>query len=382
MRLSHAPPTLLSLLTILLSTTHSATAKPHPRDVPFAEVQGSSFLLAKRCDKPCGWSGQLCCASHQTCFTDDAGQAQCGSSSGSGGGGGGGGGSGGAQEAAATAQGNDGSWQYFTTTYVETDLVTHTSTYSSMVGGEATQWTPAPTAQGAGCAWDETPCGGTCCGNGRYCQSSGHCVAGAADVSSQYYSSYYSSSQSYSVPLRPTTGGATTATSTASATTTEPFQTPLGTAGGIVYGTGPMEQTNNAGLSGGAIAGIVIGVIAGIILLLLICAACCLRAGFSGLAGLFGMGRRRRRESEETYIHESHHHGGGGPPRPWFGGRPGRVERPPRRTGALGGLGPVAAGLGGLALALGLKRKHDRRHDEKYSSSDSSYSYYDTSSSK
>jgi hypothetical protein len=38
-------------------------------------------------------------------------------------------------------------------------------------------------------------------------------------------------------------------------------------------------------------------------------------------------------------------------------------------------LGAVGLGLGGLAIALGLKRKHDRKHDNK---SDISSSYYDS----
>ena len=367
MRSSQSPPTLLSLLGLLLSSCHHTTAKPYPRDSSLAGAEGISFLQERSCAYPCGWSGQLCCTSSQQCYTDASGQAQCGA------------GSGGGNNAVAqgsSAQAGAGQWQYFTTTWVETDLVTRVETYSSFLGAATSQvsvadfiptstWAPAATTQ-LQCG---IPCGTLCCASGQYCAMAGQCAAEVVGgFSSSYYNSY-TSSQTYSAPLRPTSGTATTTTSTAGGVTaTVPFQTPVGTAGNIVYSTG--AAASNKGLSGGAIAGIVIGVIAGIILLLLLCAALCFGAGRSILGG-----RRTRRE--ETTVIERHHRqtGGGGGGRTWYGGQASRPDPRAKRSGAFGGFGPVLAGLGTLALALGVKRRFDRRK-ETSSSYGSGSSYY------
>ena len=365
MKLSRAPRSLLSIV-ILLAISQTLSAKPVPPDVPFGEIANAIFLQ-KRCANPCGYNG-LCCGSGQQCYTDSSNEAQCGGST---------------AAPSATAQANGGQWQYYTTTYVETDLATHVSTYSSYISAVTVQAaTPASAAAPATtsqlqCSSGCMPCGSICCSSGQFCAWAGQCSAGTGDVSSSAYGSYLASStsQTYSAPLRPTTGATTsTSTSTSSASATVPFQTPVGTAGNIIYGTG--TTNTNAGLSGGAIAGIVIGVIAGIALLLLFC---CFACGVAGVRSLFGGGRRNRRDT--TYVHESHHsgHGSGGASRPgWWGAQ----TRPARTRPPGGAIGPIAAGLGALALALGLKRRHDRKRRSEYSSESSDYSYYDTSESK
>lgn len=354
MRLSQSPPTLLSLIALLLSSCHPTVAKPYPRDGIFARADGS-FLRPRNCANPCGWSGQLCCAAGEQCFTDASGQAQCG----------GGGGNVGAQGAA-------GQWQLFTSTWVETDLVTRVTTYSSFVPQvtvavatptATTTWAPATTTP-AHCA---IPCGTACCNAGSYCAVAGQCLLEVvgADVSSSYW-------VGYSAPLRPTSGTVTTTTSTAGVVTaTVPFQTPVATAGGVVFGTAP--ASTGRGLSAGAIAGIVIGTLLGIALLFLICAFLCLRGAGKKLFG----GKETRIDREETYVRRSHHSGGGGGASgAWYGDRPPRTSPPPKK-GGLGGMGGVLAGLGVLAAALGVKRKYDQRKAEVSSyGTGSSYTEY------
>lgn len=367
MRFSKSPPTLFSLLSIVLSSTHTTNAKPYPRDELVLEADNST-LERRACANPCGWSGQLCCGSGQSCFTDSAGQAQCGTSGGG-----------------TNQQNNNGQWQLYTTTYVETDLVTRTSTYSSFLGASPSVVAPtlnqAPAVtSAAGCSaqLNEIPCGGICCAPGQYCAWQNQCAAvggGNGDFSSAYLSSVMNTGSAF---IRPTSNVVQTVTSTGSATTTVPFSRPTTTSGGSTAG---MQTTSNNGLSGGAIAGIVIGVILGIALLLLLCACFCFKGLADGLLGLLGLGPRRRK-TETTYIEERHStHGGGG--RSWWRTGPSRVDRPPKRSsGGLGGFAAVAAGLTGLAIALGLKRRIDRRDKSSYGSG-SSYSYSDyTSASK
>ncbi|MCJ1372379.1 hypothetical protein MMC20_003603 [Loxospora ochrophaea] len=376
MRPSRDPPTLLSLLAVVLSSTHLAHAKPYPNSHPYSEFQNSTLEL-RQCSNPCGAESQYCCSADQACYTNSWGIAGCGSG-------------GESTQVSATAQANNGQWQYFTTTYVATDLVTVVSTGSVFVGvatptAEVTSCvsTPlAPIATPTGCA---IPCGPICCASGQYCQTQGQCAASSAsDVSSFYFSSITASGASASAFIRPTSNVVQTVTSTSSATTTEPFQTPVGTDGSAI--TGMQVTTTNNGLSGGAIAGIVIGVIAGLLLLFLICAFCCFKGLIDAILGFFGLRNRRRRVTEETIIEERHsRHGGAGAGtgRTWYGGRPARVERTQtKRTGSgWGGLGAVGAGLAGLAVILGLKRRSDRRRAEKseYGTA-SSYSYSDYTS--
>ncbi|KAI9814381.1 MAG: hypothetical protein M1827_003237 [Pycnora praestabilis] len=383
MRLSQHPPTILSLLAILLTASHPTYAAPYPADDLITEL--NAILIEPRCAYPCGWSGQVCCQSAGQCYTDASGQAQCGIS---------------AAVTSAAVQGSSGQWQYFVSTYVETDLVTVVTTYSSQLIGATQVVVPTTTLYGttsvaqattsaaaSECnnALNEVACGSICCASGQYCQTPGQCAANGGDssVNGNSFTTNSVPSQTLSAPLRPTSAGATTVTNTVSPTTTVPFQTPSMT-GTSSNSTMPLTvgQSNN-GLSGGAIAGIVVGVIAGIILLLLLCACFCLKAGIDGLLSIFGLGKNRRRR-QETIVEERYsRHGSGGQGRTWYGGQgPARVDRPPQKQsgGGLGGLGAVAAGLTTLAVILGLKRRHDRDEKSNYSSSYSYSTEYSASS--
>jgi hypothetical protein len=346
MWLLNAPPAVLGL--IAFAYLPSALAKPYPVHIEeFQSLHNSSQLVKKQdCANPCGFDGWLCCPSGTSCYTDANNQAQCGATG-------------------ANTQAAGGYWQYHTTTYVETvGLLTRTEVYSTYIPSTATKL----------CSNAQNPCGSTCCDSGFYCLKAGQCalIAGGS-----------SGGITPGAPLRPTSSGVVVVTYTGSPTVTLPFQTPIptGAAGG---GLVPTEQSNS-GLSGGAIAGIVIGVILGILLLLLICLFCCARALFDTLLAIFGLGKKRKHTHEETYIEEHHHSGGaaagGGR---WYGaGRPARPSRAgsEKHSGAKKGLG-LAAGLGGLALALGLKRRHDAKADDKSTTvSGTSYMYSDYTSS-
>ncbi|KAF2838828.1 hypothetical protein M501DRAFT_1058085 [Patellaria atrata CBS 101060] len=346
-----APFSLLSFSALFLTSVQWVAAKPYPQQLEdrAAELIGSLEIFKRDCANPCGWAGQLCCASGQQCYTDANNQAQCGGGP------------------VSAAQG--GYWQYYTTTWVETlGVQTYTSVYSSYVPPQVTQ-----AAGGVTCnyALNESPCGSICCSSGQYClnELNSQCAA-AGGGSSGYYSTYVP-------PVRPTSMTLITVTQSISPTTTVPFETAITTgANGTM-----VPVAGGGGLSGGAIAGIVIGVIAGIILLILLCLCCCAKAAWDGILAIFGGKKRERRETE--YIEEHHHHSGGvvGGGR-WYGNnRPARPVKQEGGLGKFGGLGGVLAGLAGLAAILGLKRRHDRKHDEKTSYTGSSYSSYSSTSS-
>ena len=162
-------PTLLTLLSTLLSCTHALPANSdassnHDSLKQLLESR-YHYLSTRSCANPCGWSGQICCGLGQTCTTNSAGQAACaGSSSGSG--------------TTEEADANNGQWEYYTTTYVETDLETYTSTYSSFFGSETSAAAPAAIS-GISCnsGLGESPCGTLCCATGQYCAYAGQCAA-------------------------------------------------------------------------------------------------------------------------------------------------------------------------------------------------------------
>ena len=300
--------------------------------------------VRKRCSNPCGYYGQLCCQSGEVCYTDSNNQAQCGA---------------GRTVASTTATAQ---WEYYTTTFVQTDMKTVTQTFSSCI---------SQTTLSCSYSLGETPCGNVCCLSGQFCQAPGVCAA-VGGGSSGYYSSLYTVTtvvtNTASAPLRPTSNTLVTVTSIAGVTTTQAFSTPVSTDGSNII---VAHSSSGSSLSGGAIAGIVIGVILGIILLLLICACCIFKGLLDGLLAIFGLGKRRRRTTEEeVYVERHSHHGGR---RTWFGTRPGRsevVEEKRKRSG-WGTAGWMAAGVGALALWLGLKR--DRRADKASSGYGSSY---------
>ncbi|KAI9691838.1 MAG: hypothetical protein M1822_007910 [Bathelium mastoideum] len=363
LQLLRAPSTLLSTVAIILSYANPALSLPHsPEEADLAQAQ--NVTLERRCANPCGWTGQLCCASNQYCYTDSNNQAQCGDGS-----------SGGGTTAAAGASG--GYWQYYTSTWVETDTITVTSVYSSWYAGGAATTTAAAASASASCNWslNESPCGPICCASGQYCLVSGQCAANSGG-SSGYYTN------TASAPLRPTSQGTGVATATVSPTTTVPFETPVATGANVTL----TQSSSSGGLSGGAIAGIVIGVILGVILLALLCFYFCLDL----LLGFFGLGgrRRRQRREEEVYVEEHRHtsHRGSGD-RTWYRNRPQRIERTERIERRGPGWGG-ALGLGTMAAAIGFKGKRDqqrrqqREEKTEYSDSTASYSYDYTSASE
>jgi ubiquitin-activating enzyme E1 len=340
----HAPAAVLGLVAFTLLP--SVSAKPYPVHVDgWQELHNTTQLEKRDCSGgvSCGWYGQLCCYNGASCYEDANQQAQCGA-----------------------AQGTPGSWTYWTTAMVQTDLVTKTVVYSSYIGGATPAATPAATP--GLCSDSQQTCGSTCCTGGYYCLDYrvSQCALIAGGSSGGIIGTL-----TPSAPLRPTSS--TLVVVTATPTATVPFQAPIPTG---VNGTLEAVTGGGGGLSGGAIAGIVIGVILGIILLLLLCLFCCARAAFEGIMAILGLRKKDRRHThEETYIEEHHHAsvaGGGG--RRWYGAQPARPNKP-KKSGA-GNLLGVGAALGGIALALGLKRKHDKRHDEKSTTVSGSSAYY------
>ncbi|KAG9235630.1 hypothetical protein BJ875DRAFT_503887 [Amylocarpus encephaloides] len=366
MRLSQTPTSLLSFLLVALSNFETAQA------FPVGEFDFASLLLGRTtCVSYCGADNQFCCTQGQSCTTLSGNVATCLAENGPG------------AMAAATGQGG---YAVYTTTYTETDLVLRTSTYSSFwqaATSEAAPVVPATTAVAiCSTAIGETSCGPICCAGNQGCAAANSCTARGT---SWIY--VPTASGSYSPPLRPTSGGVSTATGTISATTTQPFLPPATASGSTL----PISSSSSSGgLSAGAIAGIVIGTIAGVILLLLICFCCIVKAGFDGFLTLFGLGKNRRRRTSEVQVIEerySRHGSGAGSSRRqhtgWFGGagRPTRVtEERKKKSSGFGGFGAIGAGLLGLAVILGLKRKSDHKEKPSTSSrrsdmSGSSYTY-------
>lgn len=322
---------LLPFLAALSQPAQSQIVTASPYDVA---------LEQRACSNPCGYYAQLCCTSSQVCITNGLGQAEC-SNSGS--------------------NSGSGSWQYYTTTFTQTDLSTVTSVYSSYV-------TTAPSTTTCAISLGQTTCGTTCCSASETCDN-GVCVEGV--------SSEESPTGTATPATRPTSSGAETVTATQSATTTVGFIAPVSTNGTTVIS----EANHGGGLSGGAIAGIVIGVVAGVFLLILLCACLCIRGMLDGLLALLGL--RPRRRTETTYVEEriSHHSHGEAPPprRTWFGTRPARPARTDDNGGrsGLGWLGWFAIIAGAVALCLGLRRRRNEEEKSEYSyGPGSSYYYY------
>jgi hypothetical protein len=352
-----APAAVVGLVALALLPT--VASKPLSVLVEeLSELQNGTQLDKRQCaGTPCGYYGQVCCTGGQTCGENANKEAIC--------------------VAAAAATGAGGSWVYTTALYTQTGVVVSTSVGSTYIAG------PAPTG-----ACDSTKvCGASCCDSTSYCAQDAQSgqptcapIAGATPGVTPGLTGIVNPS----APLRPTSSTLIVITATGSATATLPFSTPIPTG---ANGTLVESNAGGGGLSGGAIAGIVIGVILGIILLLLLCFYCCAKSAFSALMAIFGLGKKRKTREETTYIEEHHHSGSvaaGG--RRWHGqAGSARPSRPPKKSGGgMGNLLGVGAGLAGLAAVLGMKRKNDRRHDDKSTTiSGSSYYYSDyTSSSK
>ena len=368
------PSNLLSLLSITALILQPTIAKPYPREL-FSTPENATLEI-RQCANPCGYVG-LCCAATQQCYTDTRDQAQCGSM---------------------PATAGPGAWQLYTTTYVETDLRTITTTYSSLIAASPTvqtfavTTTPASSNPVCNTALNEVSCGPICCAQGQFCQFSGQCAAiggttpgaGTPGIIPITPSATLSSASATGF-VRPTSNTILTITSTGTATTTVPFQTPVASDGSAV--TGMTVSTNN-GLSGGAIAGIVIGVLLGIALLILFCVCCCAKAVVDTLLGIFGLrNRSRRRVTETEVIEERRHssrHGSASRPaayrRTWFGrSRPVTTVTQEKKSSG-GGFFGVFAALAALAACLGLQRRREERKQE-YGTA-SYYSYTESSASK
>jgi hypothetical protein len=335
--------TVTTLSFMLAALSQLAQSTPLPPDESLAQPEESeSESLEERssCSNPCGYYQQLCCTSSQTCSTNSLGQAECVDGSGS--------------------ASSSGSWQYYTTTFTQTDLATVTSVYSSYI--------TAPPSTTATCAVSlgESTCGASCCSAEETCDN-GVCVMGSSTEDA--------ATGTASPATRPTSSGAETITATASATTTVAFIAPVATNGSSVV-TG--ASGGHSGLSGGAIAGIVVGVIAGVFLLILLCVCCCIRGAVDGLLALLGLKPRKRKDTTYVEEHVSHHSHGGAPPprRTWFGTRPSRPENEEKKKSGLGMVAWIAIIVGAVALCLGLRRRHKEEEEKSEYSYGPGSSYY------
>jgi len=364
MRLSHNPPTLLSLLFTILSHTKTVQA------IPLFNDFGLNFLQPRAGN--CGADLQYICLASESCVTtaNAAGALVAACTSGA--------------QVAPLA----GGYAVYTTTYTETNLLLRTSTFTTSWQAAATVGWIAPLTTGvASCLAEplQHSCGAICCASNQKCQQLGSCVAIATSLWSigDQPAPTVTSVPSGAAPVRPTSGALSTTTSTTKATTTVPFLAPATASGSTLP---IISSSGGGGLSPGAIAGIVIGVILGILFLLLICFCCILKGALSGILGLFGLGKKKRRTTErtETIEHYSRHGSAAGASRRnthtgWFGAsKPTTVsEKRKEKSSGFGGLGAVGAGLAGLALVLGLKRKHDeKKANSRPAQSDIGSSYY------
>ena len=114
-------------------------------------------------------------------------------------------------------------------------------------------------------------------------------------------------------PARPTSGGADSSGAkvnppAVTATDTFTFPIPTDSSGNSDFGYGGVIGGDNGGkggLTGAQIGGIVGGIIGAIILILLLLFCCCLRKGYTGVAGLFG-GHSDSRDRKSTRLNSSH----------------------------------------------------------------------------
>nr|POE47500.1 hypothetical protein CFP56_00831 [Quercus suber] len=367
-----APRPLLQLVTAILLAPRPASASPALPLTALARISFNDLFARQECGGEwCGYNNWLCCNAGSTCYTDAASQAQCG-----------------AATAAATA--TNGYWEYYTTTYVETDLATVTSVMSSYIDGGAGA-SPTSTATSECNENTEGWCGGICCASNQYCgqpvNGAWSCLPAGGGSSSAYYvyttTTSATSGATAGAPIRPTSSSGVVVTSTQSPTVTVPFSMPVATGANVTLTS--EERDGGGGLSGGAIAGIVIGVLLALALLALLCFCCCVKGLLDGLLAIFGIGgRRRQRVTEvEEYERRSHHASGGG--RKWYGAaapsRTSRYEERKEKSHTGRNLLGIGAGLAALWAVLGLKRRRqERKNEEKYSEYSYSSDYYTSAS--
>lgn len=313
---------ILPLLTLI--------AQQYPTNAsPFPPKHERNILESRDCDNPCGFYSQLCCSSSQVCTTDSNGQAVC----------------------KAGSSDDSGQWEYFTTTYVETDLVTVTSTGSKAVSSPTS--TDSPDCKSS---LGQTPCGDICCSAAEACNRDGKCVRSGSSPFDSI------TGPSPTPPSRPTSTDGATVTSTVSPTTTMAYIPAVGTDGNSIVGI----TTGSGGLSGGAIAGIVVGSLAGAFVLFLLCVCFCVGSCVDRTRALF-FGRRNERQS--TYTGSS-----AAPARPgrnWFG-RTSHEQSENKSFFGLGKWAGIGVMIAAIALCLGLRKRRD--------DSEKSYSYYTNSS--
>jgi len=347
-----SPPSssLLSTLLALANTTsQESDISPDP--------------LARRCAKPCGYYGQVCCGAGQKCYTNALTQAAC------------------TYAVGATANPASGYWSYYTmtNTYLQTQTlstwipvaeVTSTTPYvplpAAPLPATATE-TQTTTVCNTGAGYSQ--CGTACCSSSEYCYQAGVCM---------------SSSSGLSAPLRVTSSTLLTLTTYISPTTTEAFQSAIATSNVTLT----ESDSNNAHLSSGAIAGIVIGVIFLLIFLFLLLLYFCARTLWEACFGR-RRGNDRTRVTTEEYRRQNNDSQGYNS-RQWYGRNggggygPARPQRREKESNGLGWAG-VAAGLGGLAAALGWRRRQEEKRRQqqqgrrgRYQKSEQSESYDDS----
>lgn len=308
-----------------------SSASPYPRDK--LHDAGYGYLLARdTCTNPCGADNQYCCEAGQSCTT---------------------------QNNVASCVWGQVAIDVYTTTWTETHVYTKTisNTYELYTTEIAVAQCVPPDGTG------QTACGSVCCGSWQTCAWEGQCLdrssgLGGTPITTTVSGGIIVTTQ-YSAPYRPTSISTSTATTTTST-------------GGTIVGVGAGDDD---GLSGGAIAGIVIGVIAGVILLLLLCACCLVKNAASGFMGLFRR-KEHNHSREKIVVTEDRYvrHGVGGRRQASvYSDRPSAAAAR-KKEGGKGLLG-MAAGLGTLALLLGLK-KHEKDGRPARSTSSYSSTYY------
>jgi hypothetical protein len=127
---------------------------------PLPTEATSSSSVDAGCIKPCGFAGQLCCSANQVCYVDADNGAVCSETS---------------TPTSSCSSSVQPTWLTYTTTYINSDLQTITSFYSSYI--TVTSSTTTPLAPSCLLSQGEAPCGSICCSSGQYCVVPGQCAA-------------------------------------------------------------------------------------------------------------------------------------------------------------------------------------------------------------